>query len=180
MPDPIIGGSLIAGGQLVSGLAGVNAARRQNGILAQGQRAQNRAGMESAGAVGDFISQLRRSQPNPAMEQGAFTAALGGPTIGGPGGAQFRADAAGATAGARGYGRDLSSLFARIRAPQLQRHGENEMLMDLGNRLRPIQMRAEDAAFLTNLRAGLKQPDPWAQLFGQGLSNVGSYMVSNG
>lgn len=181
MAIPVAAGAALTGvGNLIGAGAGASAARRQNRVLAEGQRQQNRAGMESAGAVGDFITRMRQSAPNPAMEQGAFTAALGGPSIGGPGGAQFRADARDVTAGARSDGRDLASLFARIRAPQLQRQGESEMFMDLGNTLRPIGLRAEDEAFLTNLRAGMKQPNPWAGMLGAGLSNWGNAMIASG
>jgi hypothetical protein len=174
------GAGLSFAGNLVGGLAGAKAARAQNRILAQGMHQQNRAGQEAAGVTADFISQMRALRPNPGVEQGAFRGALTGPAIGGPGGAQFRADAAAANAGAQRYGGDLSALFARIRAPQLQRQQEAEWAMNAGNLLRPINMKAQDDAFLTQLRAGMKQPNPWAQLVGGGLSAAGQYMMSGG
>ncbi len=178
MPAPLLSGGAIAAGNLISAGAGASAARRQNRILAGGSRQQNRAGMEAAGVTGDFLSQLRSSAPNPAIERGAFTDAMrGAPGISGPGGAQFRTDAADVTGAAQGYGQQLADLFARIRAPGLQRQNEGRLMMRAGDALRPIQMRAEGDAFLTNLRAGMVQPDPLQQLFGQGVSNLGSYYM---
>lgn len=181
MPGAAIGAGLTVGGNLINAATGAAAARRQNRILAEGSRQQNRAGMEAAGTMGDFISQLRASAPNPAAERGAFTAALGAPTVNAlpTASGRFRADAAGATAGAQGYGRNLADLFARIRAPGLQRQRESELLVDAGNALRPIQSRAEDDAFLTQLRAGSVQANPWAQMLGSGLSQAGRYMLAN-
>ena len=180
--DPLIGAGVSFAGNLLSGLNKASAARKQNRTLAAGTRAQNRAGMESAGVMGDFLTQLRNSAPNPAVERGAFNASLGNPGVAAPatGSARFRADAAGATAGAQGYGRNLADLFARIRAPQLQRQDESELLLNMSNALRPIQARAQDDQFLTQLRAGMQQPNPWIGLLGQGLSSAGKYAVANG
>jgi hypothetical protein len=179
MPVPaLLAGGAMVGGQLAGGLNQTSALRRQNRILAEGSRQQSRAGMEATGAVGDFLSQLRASAPNPAAERGAFNATLnGGPAVAGPGGAQFRADAAGRTSGAQGYGRNLADLFARIRAPGLQRQEESILMGRLGDTLRPIEQRAGDDAYLTNLRAGQQQPNPWIGLLGQGASNWGNYYL---
>lgn len=180
MADPVLGASLAVGGNLLGALNGAAAARKKNAILGEGMRQQDRAGMEASNITADFINQLRRSAPNPAVERGAFTTALGSPTISGPGGARFRADAANVGGTTQRYGGQLADLFARIRAPQLQHQSEAEMLMGLSNALRPVQLRAQNDAFLTNLRAGMKQPNPWLGLLGQGLSQAGSYMVANG
>lgn len=180
MADPTLGAATLIGGQALGAINQAGAARRQNRILADGIRQQGRAGMEAASVQGDLISQLRASRPNPGAEQGMFRATVGGPAIGGPGGARFRADAAQATGAARGTGNELAALFARMRAPQLQRQQESELRMNAGNLLRPIQMRSQDAQFLTNLNAGMQRPDPWMQLLGQGLTDAGSYMVSRG
>lgn len=181
--EPITGAALVGAGNLVSALPGASAARRQNRILADGVRQQDRAGMESAATMSDFLSQLRASRANPAPERAAFTGAM----VGAPGvsalptaSKRFRNDAATATADARGYGNTLADLFARIRAPNLQRQREGEVAMDAGNALRPIQMRAQDDEFLTNLRAGQVQANPWTQMLGQGLSRAGSYAIANG
>lgn len=182
MAVPILGTGLALGGNLLGGLNNASAQRRQNSILAQGSRQQNRAGMESAGVMGDFLTQLRGSRPDAGAERGAFTAALGNPTITGPptASSRFRADAAGATAGTQGYGRQLADLFARIRAPGLQRQNESEAMVRMGDALRPIQVRAQDDEFLTQLRAGMKQPNPWLGMLGSGLSNMGQYLIANG
>jgi len=171
------------GAGTILGVAGdIAAARRRNRILSEGQRTQSRAGMETSGTMGDFLTQLRGSMPNPAAERGAFSSALGHPGISAPitGSARFRGDAAGATTGAQGYGGDMADLLARIRAPGLQRQGESQTLIRMGDALRPIQARAQDEDFLTQLRAGSVQSDPWLQLAGQGLSNVGSYYLGQG
>lgn len=182
MPDPTLGAGLLLGGRLLGALGGASAARKQNALLAQGQRSQNVAGMQSAGVLGDAITQLGRSRPNPAAEQASFSAALGPESVSGPPTASraFRNSAAGATAGARGYGSDLAGLFARIRAPGLQRRDESYALTEAGNALRPIQMRAQDDAFMTELRAGMKQPNPWLGLLSNGLQNAGGYMIRQG
>ncbi len=179
---PGIGIGLDLAGKGIGALAGAAAARKQNGILTQGVRAQDRAGGEAAGVAGDFISQLRSSAPQPAFERGAFTQALGNPGVMGPatGSARFRNDAATVGAGAHDYGTQLAALFARIRAPQLQRQNESQLMANMGNAVRPIQANAQDSQFLTQLRAGMVQPNPWAQLVGKGLSNAGSYAVSHG
>jgi hypothetical protein len=178
MPLPLLAAAAVAGGQLMQGANQAGAVRRRNSILANGSREQSRAGMEATSAIGDFLAQLRGSAPNPAAERGMFTDAMrGAPGIAGPGGAQFQADAGSRTAGAQGYGTNLADLFARIRAPGLQRQNESQMMLGLNGRLRPIRARAEDEAFLTNLRAGMEQPNPWAGIVGQGLSNVGSYYL---
>ena len=158
------------------------AARKKNSILTQGSRQQSRAGMESAGTMGTFLEQLRSSRPNPAAERGAFTAALGSPRVSGPitGSSRFRNDAAGATTGVHGYGGNLADLFARIRAPQLQRQREGETIMDMSNALRPIQARAQDEQFLTQLRAGMVQPNPWLQQASNMLQQGGQYATSQG
>ncbi len=180
--DPIIGTGLSIGGNLLQGLTGASAARKQNKILGEGTRQQNRAGMESAGVMADFLSQLRGSRPNPSAERGAFSATLAAPPVAGPitGSRQFAADSAAATSDARGYGSNLADLFARIRAPQLQRQNEAQTMVRMGDALRPIQMRSQDDEFLTNLRAGMKKPNPWLGLLGQGMTQAGNYMVSNG
>lgn len=182
MPDPTLGAGLIVGGNLIGGLAGASGARRQNRELAAGARGQSRAGMEAAGITGDFVSRLRSSAPRPDIERGLFTSALGAPSIGAlpTASRQFRADAAAGAAGAQDYGRGFADLLARIRAPQLQRQRESELLVDMGNALRPVQLRAQDEAFLTQLRANMKQPNPWLGMLGQGLSNVGGQMVAYG
>ncbi len=158
------------------------AARKKNSLLVQGTRQQDRAGMESAGVQGDFLSQLRNSAPNPAAERGAFTQALGTPGIAGPvtGSARFRADAANTGAGVQGYGRNLADLFARIRAPQLQRRNEGALMMDMSNQLRPIQTRSQDDQFLTQLRASMVQPNPWLQQASNMLQQGGQYATSQG
>lgn len=153
-------------GSVGNGIGALNnaaAARGQNRILADGQREQSRAGMESSAVLGDFLSRLRGSTPGTG-ERGAFTGAVrGGPQVGGLPTASraFRNDAAGASARVGGDADRMAELFARIRAPGLQRQNEAEMFMDAGNLLRPIQQRADDQAFMTNLRAGMKQPNPW-------------------
>lgn len=179
MPGPLVAGAAMVGGKLLGAGGAAAAARRQNRILSGGIREQNRAGMESAATMADFLSQLRGSAPNPAAERGAFTGAMGPGAVSGPmtGSSRFKADMAGATAGAQGYGRNLADLFARIRAPALQRQNENELLVEAGNAQRPIQMRAQDQDYLTNLRAGMVRANPWTQLLGQGVSNVGSYYL---
>ncbi len=183
MVAPVVAAGIMGAGNLVGRLGGASAARKQNNILAQGQREQSRAGMESTAATGDFLSELRASAANPAAEQGAFAGAVGGnPSISGPmtAGPRFRADARAATVDARGYGSNQARLLARTRAPGLQRQRENEQMMELGNTLRPIQMRAEDDAFMTQLRAGMTQPNPWLQMAGEGLSGTGSYLLGKG
>jgi len=182
MPGPVAGAALLGAGNLIGMGAGAAAARRSNRILADGSRQQNRAGMEGAAVMGDFLSQLRNSAPNPAAERGAFTGAIGPGAVGGlpTASRQFGADARGATAGAQGYGRNLADLFARLRAPGLQRQQESELLMDAGSALKPIQMRADDDQFLTQLRAGSVKPNPWTQMLGSGLSQAGQYMIGGG
>ncbi len=169
----------MAAGKLLGAGAGAAAAAKRNNYLTQGAREQSRAGMEAAGTTGDFLTQLRAMNYNPAAERAAFTGALGTPGVVAPmtGSARFRSDAAGATAGAQGYGRNLADLFARTRAPQQQRQGESQLLVRMGDALRPIQAQAHDDEFLTNLRAGSVQANPWQQLAGQGLSSLGSYYL---
>ncbi len=180
MANEALGAALNFGGNLLTAATGASAARKKNNILGQGIREQDRAGMESTALTSDFLNRMRGTVYNPAAERAAFSSSLTGPAVSGPGGAQFRADAAGATTGAQGYGGRMADLFARIRAPQAQRRQESELMMELGNQLRPIQMRSQDAAFLANLRAGQKQANPWLQMLGQGLSQAGGYMVENG
>lgn len=180
--DPIIGAAVAGGGQLLGALNNAAAARKKNSILTKGTREQSRAGMEATRTTGDFLSQLRGSAPNPAAERGAFTGALGAPSISAPmtGSAQFRNDAAGATAGARAYGGNLADLFSRIRAPQLQRQQEGQTIVGMGDALRPITNKAQDDDFLTNLRAGQVQANPWVGLLAGGLNQAGNYMMANG
>ncbi len=183
MPLPVAAGAAMVGGNLISGLAGNSAVRRKNNLLTQGIREQSRAGMDATSTMGDFISQLRNTASSAGVERGAFASTLrGAPAVGGPmtAGAQFRTDAAGATGGAQAYGAKLADLFARIRAPQMQRQRESEVLMRMGDALRPIQARASDEAFLTQLRTGMVQPNPWQQIAGQGIANVGSYYGGKG
>ncbi len=176
-----VGAALNFAGALVGAGGQAAAARKQNKILAQGSRDQSRAGMESTGVMNDFLTQLRGSAPRPEVERGAFSAALGTPAVSGPvtGSARFAADAAGATAGAHGYGTNLADLFSRIRAPQLQRQQESQAMVRMGDELRPIQSKAQDSEFLTNLRAGMKTANPWTQLLGQGMQAAGSYAMAN-
>jgi len=180
--NPGIGTAVAAGGTLIGALTGAAAARKKNAILTQGTREQDRAGMEAAGTMGDFINRLRGTSVNPATERGLFTASLGNPGVSAlpTASSRFRTDARGATAGAQGYGSNLADLFARIRAPQLQHQAESEVLMGLGNALKPIQSRAQDSQFLTQMRTGAVQPNPWLGLLGKGLQQGGSYMVSHG
>lgn len=170
------------GGAVLGALSNAAAARKKNRILAEGSRLQNRAGMEAAGVMGDFVTRLRESAPNPAVERNAFTAALDqrrfNPVMNAS--KQFQNDAAAGANAARGYGTNLASLFARIRAPQLQRQGESELLQDMGTALRPIQMRAQDDEFMTNLRAGMVQPNPWVGLGSSLLQQGGSYATKQG
>ncbi len=182
MPGPALGAALSVGGDLIGAANGAAAARRSNRILEQGSREQNRAGMDSAAVLGDFLAQLRGSAPGTG-ERGTFTGAVrGGPAVSGPPTASraFRGDAAGATARVGGDADRMAQLFARIRAPGLQRQNEAELFMDAGNLLRPIQQRADDQAFMTQLRAGQQRSNPWLNMLGSGLSNAGNYMVANG
>jgi hypothetical protein len=176
------GTALSVGGSVLGALNGAAAARKKNGILTNGTREQDRYGMEATRATGDFLQQLRGSRANPAPERAAFTGALGAGSVGGlpTASSRFRSDAAGATNATQGYGRNMADLFARIRAPQLQRQNENEMMVGLGNTLKPIQMQSQDSQFLTNLRAGMTQPNPWLNLLSQGMQQGGNYMVANG
>jgi hypothetical protein len=159
------------------------AARKKNNLLTQGIRQQDRAGQESAGVSGDFISQLRSSRADPSLERGAFMGAIRGtPGITGPmtASSRFRGDAAGVTNATHGYGSNLADLFARIRAPTRQRQGEAELLMNMGNAQRPIQLRAQDDQYLTDLRAGMVQPNPWVAQLSNMLQQGGSYAMSQG
>ena len=182
MPGPAIGAGMSVAGNLIGGLNNAAAARRSNRILEQGSREQSRAGMESTAVLGDFLSQLRGSAPD-MSERGAFTGAVrGGPQVGGLPTASraFRSDAAGATRSVGGDAAQMADWLARIRAPGLQRQRESEMFMDAGNLLRPIQQRADDQAFMTQLRAGQQRPNPWVNMLGGGLAAAGNYMVANG
>lgn len=169
-------------GGVVGAFNDAAAARRRNGILASGSRQQNRAGMESAGTLAEFIAKLRGTMVNPNTEAAAFTTAMGAPGIAGPStaSARFRAGATSANAGAQGYGRQVAGNLARVRAPALQRENEARLMMDAGNALRPIQMRAQDDEFLTNLRAGMVKPNPWVGLGSSLLQQGGSYASSQG
>lgn len=177
-----LGAGVTLAGDLISSLAGAKAARKQNKALAEGLRQQDRSGMEASSEVGAFLDQLRRSSVDPSMERGAFVGALQSPGVSvlPTASRAFRASAAGAGNAAQAYGARLADLFSRIRAPSLQRQQEAVLAMQLGDRLRPIQMRSQDDQFLTGLRAGMIQPDPWAQLLGGFASNAGQYMMGQG
>ncbi len=172
VPWQAIGASV---GSRATATAQAGALRRQNRILGEGARLQNRAGMEATANFADFLDQLRGNRVNPAVEQSMFADALGAgsvnvlPTASGA----ARGDAAAQTGATRGYGGNLAALLARIRAPQLEEQRTNEAFMRMGNRMRPIQMRAQDNEFLTNLRAGLQQPNRF-------LTGVGTLLGGGG
>jgi len=177
--EPITGTALSLGGALLGALGQSSKARQTNHILGEGSREQQRAGQESAGVMGDFIGKLRQSAPDAGAERGAFMSAMRGPGVRGPMTAsrQFQGDARNATAGAQGYGQNLADLFARIRAPGLQRQREGQLLTNAGNALRPIQMRAQDQDFMTKFRAGQVKENPLYSIAGQGLQGLGNYMI---
>lgn len=177
-----VGAAVSLGGSVLGALNGAAAARKKNGILTNGTREQDRYGMDATRVTGDFLQQLRGSRPNAAPERAAFSGAIGNNGVGGlpTASARFRNDAAGATNATQGYGRNLADLFARIRAPALQRQNESQTMVEMGNALKPIQMQSQDSQFLTNLRAGMTQPNPWLNLLSQGMQQGGNYMVSNG
>ncbi len=179
MLDPISGTALSVGGALLSGLGDAQAARKQNRILAEGSREQSIAGGQAAGTLGDFIAQLRASRANPAAESGAFRGAMNGPAVSGPMTASraFQGDARRATAGARGYGNQRADWLAQLRAPGLQRNRESELLVNAGNALRPINMRAEDQDFMTQFRAGQVKKNPLYDIAGAGLQGIGNHMI---
>lgn len=160
VPYQQIGASV---GSRLSASAQADALRRQNRVLGEGMRHQNRAGMEASANFADFLDQLRNGRVNPAVEQGYFSDSLGAGSVSTlpTASSAARGDAAALSAGTRGYGNQLAGLFARIRAPQLQQQRTDEAFMRMGNRMRPIQMRAEDNEFLTNLRASRQQPSPF-------------------
>ncbi len=178
----LIGTGLSIGGGLISGLGAASAERRANAIRADGIRQQDRAGQESAAAMGDFLTQLRASSPKPNIEAAAFRGAAGPGQVAGlpTASRRFTADAAGATGGARSDANTLADLFARIRAPGLQRQQEGNLMTRFSEALLPIQQQARQRAQMAQLRAGQQQANPWTQLLGSAVSNAGNYMVSHG
>jgi hypothetical protein len=150
-------------GSAIEALNNAAAARNKNKILTRGTREQDRAGMDATRTTGDFLQQLRGTAVNPAAERGLFSSALASPGVTAlpTGSARFRADASHTAGAANAYGQNLADLFARIRAPQLQHQQESQLLLGLSNELRPIQARARDAQFLTELRSNTTQPNPW-------------------
>ena len=112
-------------------------------------------------ATNAFLDQLRR---NRSQTMGADTAG---------GSDRFNDDTAAAKAGVAQYGEQAADVQGRINAPALQRQNESVSTGRLASNLAQYGRNARATDFLTRLRAGAVQQDPWINAgaeLGQGVA----------
>lgn len=159
----------------------------QNEIAAQGMLAQNAHQREADAQVAEGIGQLERSSPEASQREAtnAFldqlrrtrSQAVGESGIGGD---AFRSDMDQVQSDITNYGNRNADIQGRINAPGLQRQQEGVVMGRVASNLGRVGRASNADQFLTQLRMGGAQRNPWIDAGSQIGSGVATGLAASG
>jgi hypothetical protein len=160
----------------------------QNRAATQGLLAQQQLRDQAAKGVNDTLTQIQRSNPQAAqqasnaqfvqeLQRSRAAAAASTPPVMGANARYGQAVASGQKTNAASEGA-LAKDMSGIMAPELQRLGEHSDINTLASQLSQLAANSRGQGFLTQLKVGSTQPNPWLSALaaaGQGAaSGLGS------
>jgi hypothetical protein len=159
----------------------------QSDIAAQGMLAQRNNQQEADAQVAEGVGQLERSSPEAAQKEAtdAFLSQLRrsrDQAVGesGIGGDEFKSDMGQVQKDVTDYGVRNADVQGRINAPGLQRQQEGVTMGRVASNLNRIGRASNADQFLTQLRMGSVQANPWVNAGAQIGGGVASGLAGSG
>lgn len=159
----------------------------QSDIATQGLLAQKANQQEADAEVAAGVGQIERSSPEQAQKDAtnAFMEqlrrsrgqAVGESVIGGD---QFKSDVDQANSDVTNYGTRQAGIQGRINAPQLQRQQEGNVMGRIASNLNTVGRNTNADDFLTRLRMGSVQSNPWISAGAEIGGGVASGLAGSG